>query len=190
METRTCIKERRSMRKFTEQEVSDEQLHELLEAVRWSPSWANTQCWEVVVIKDQARKEQLAAMLSEKNPATKGVVQAPLVLVICARLGVAGYEHGENAEHAYATDKGDWFMFDLGIACQNICLAAYDMGLGTVHVGHIKHKEIDQWLGLPEDVCSVEIIPVGYPAKQGKAPARKQLEDFVHFEKYGQKRSD
>ncbi|NLV21220.1 MAG: nitroreductase, partial [Syntrophomonadaceae bacterium] len=85
METRTCIKERRSMRKFTEQEVSDEQLHELLEAVRWSPSWANTQCWEVVVIKDQARKEQLAAMLSEKNPATKGVVQAPLVLVICAR---------------------------------------------------------------------------------------------------------
>ncbi|NLV21221.1 MAG: nitroreductase, partial [Syntrophomonadaceae bacterium] len=85
METRTCIKERRSMRKFTEQEVSDEQLQELLEAVRWSPSWANTQCWEVVVIKDQARKEQLAAMLSEKNPATKGVVQAPLVLVICAR---------------------------------------------------------------------------------------------------------
>lgn len=187
METRTCIKERRSMRKFTEQEVSDEQLQELLDAVRWSPSWANTQCWEVVVIKDQGRKEQLAGMLSEKNPATKGVMQAPLVLVVCAKLGVSGYEHGEGVtEHAFATDKGDWFMFDAGIACQNICLAAYDMGLGTVHVGHVKHKEIDQLLGLPEGVCSVEVIPVGYPAKEGRAPARKPLEDFVHFEKYGQ----
>jgi nitroreductase len=174
------------MRKFTEQEVSDEQLHELLEAVRWSPSWANTQCWEVVVIKDQARKEQLAGMLSEKNPSVKAVTQAPLVLVICAKLGVAGYEHGENVEHAFATDKGDWFMFDAGIASQNICLAAYDMGLGTVHVGQIKHKEVDQLLGLPEGVCSVEVIPVGYPAKEGKAPGRKPLENFVHYEKYGQ----
>lgn len=190
METRTCIKERRSMRKFTEQEVTDEQLHELLEAVRWSPSWANTQCWEVVVIKDQQRKEQLAALLSEKNPSTKAVLQASLVLLFCARLGVAGCKIGDEAtEDVYVTDKGDWFMFDLGIACQNLCLAAYDMGLGTVHVGHIKHKEINQWLGLPEDVCSVEVIPVGYPAKEGKAPARRPLEDFVHYEKFGHKRN-
>ena len=187
METRTCIKERRSIRKFTDQAISDEQLQELLEAVRWSPSWANTQCWEVVVIKDQTDKEKLSAMLSEKNPSVKAVQQASLVLVLCAKLGVAGYEHGENVEHAFATDKGDWFMFDLGIACQNICLAAYDMGLGTVHVGHMNHKEIDQWLGLPENVCSVEVIPVGYPAKEGRAPARKKLEDFVYFEKYNQK---
>lgn len=187
METRMCIKGRRSIRKFTEQTISDEQLHDLLEAIRWSPSWANTQCWEVVVIKDQANKEILAKMLSENNPTTKGVLQAPLVLVLCAKLGVSGGGHGSHdTPDKMATDKGDWFMFDVGIACQNVCLAAYDMGLGTVHVGHIKHKEIDQWLGLPEDVCSVEVIPVGYPAKEGKAPARKQLEEFVYFEKYGQ----
>lgn len=187
MDTRTCIKERRSMRKFTEQEVSDEQLRELMEAVRWSPSWANTQCWEVVVVKDQVRREQLAALLSDKNPSVKAVLQAPLVLVMCARLETAGYEHGEGAAHTLATDRGDWFMFDLGIACQNVCLAAYDMGLGTVHIGHIKHKEIDKWLGLPAGVCSVEVIPVGYPAKEGKAPGRRQIEDFIHYEKFSGK---
>lgn len=180
METRDCIKSRRSVRRFTEQVVTDEQLQELLEAVRWAPSWKNTQCWEVVVIREQANKEQLAQMLSENNPAIKGILQASLVLVLCAKKGIAGVKNGEME-----TDKGDWYMFDLAIAGQNLCLAAHDMGLGTVHVGHINHKAIDQFLELPADICAVEIIPLGYPAHESKSPPRKGMEAFVHTEKYG-----
>lgn len=181
METRECIKSRRSVRKFTDQAVSDEQLHELLEAVRWSPSWANTQCWEVVVIKEQANKEKLSQLLAENNPATKGILQAPVVFVLCAQKGRAGVKKGEMQ-----TDKGDWFMFDVGIASQNLCLAAHDMGLGTVHVGSINHRVIDQLLELPDNICSVEVIPLGYPAQEPKSPPRKELETFVHAEKFGQ----
>lgn len=181
METRDCIKSRRSVRRFTEQPVTDEMIMELLEAIRWSPSWANTQCWEIIIVKDQKGKENLTKLLAENNPAAKGLIEAPLVMILCGKKGISGVKRGEMQ-----TDKGDWFMFDLGIACQNLCLAAHDMGLGTVHIGSFDHKGVDQLLGLPEDICSVEIIPVGYPAKEPNAPPRKELASFVHAEKYGQ----
>lgn len=78
-------------------------------------------------------------------------------------------------------------MFDVGIAAQNLCLAAHDLGLGTVHVGLINHQAVDELLGLPSDVESLEIIPVGYPEKVGNAPPRKELSEFVHWDKYGNK---
>ncbi|SHH24800.1 Nitroreductase [Thermosyntropha lipolytica DSM 11003] len=180
METRECIKTRRSIRRFTDQPISDEVLIELLEAIRWAPSWANTQPWEVVVVKDQVLKEKLADCLSSNNPARKGMLEAPVVIAVCCKVGLSGYKKGEAL-----TDKGDWYMFDGGIACQNLCLAAHDLGLGTVHVGAMDHKKVDELLGLPPDVKSLELIPVGYPAQEGKAPPRKELESFVHLNRYG-----
>ncbi len=182
MDTLECIKTRRSMRKFTEEPVSDEILQELLEAVRWAPSWANTQTSEVIVVREQATKEKIAGILADKNPATKGVLQAPVILVMCAKTGIAGY-YNESA----VTDKGDWYMFDAGIASQNLCLAAHALGLGTVHVAHLDHQALDELLGLPAEVKSIEIIPLGYPGKEGKAPPRREIGEFVHSEKYGNK---
>lgn len=182
METLECILTRRSIRRFTDKPVSDEVLYKVLEAVRWAPSWANTQCWEVVVVRDDETKEKIASLLSPNNPATNGVKEAPVVLVVCGRTGLAGFKDG-----VARTDKGDWYMFDLGIACQNLCLAAHDLGLGTVHVGSLDHKALDELLGLPPDVKSVEVIPLGYPAKEGKAPPRKELREFVHLNRYGNK---
>lgn len=182
MDTMECIKSRRSIRRFTEQEISDEVLRKLLEAIRWAPSWANTQCWEIIVVKDQDIKEKLAAEVLPNNPATKGIIEAPVLIVACGKKGKAGFKKGEAQ-----TDKGDWYMFDLGIACQNLCLAAHSLGLGTVHVGSLNHKGINKVLGLPEDVESVELIPVGYPAKEGSAPPRKELNEFIFIDRYGQK---
>ncbi|MGI6412841.1 MAG: nitroreductase family protein [Syntrophomonadaceae bacterium] len=182
MQVLECIKTRRSIRRFTDQAVPDAVLKELMEAIQWAPSWANTQCREVVVVKDAAMKQQLSELLAPNNPATKGVIEAPVVLVFCARKGVAGFKKGLQT-----TNKGDWYMFDLGIAAQNLCLAAHEKGLGTVHIGNIDHEAVDKLLGLPEGVESVEIIPVGYPAAAGNAPPRKPLEEFVFAERYGQK---
>ncbi len=183
METRECIRTRRSIRRFTDQPVSEEQFKELLEAIRWSPSWANTQCWEVVAVREREAKEKLASLVIRKDsPAAQGLIEAPLVLVMCGRVGLAGFHQGQAR-----TDKGDWYMFDLGIACQNLCLAAHAMGLGTVHMGGFDHPALDDYLGLPPDVHSVEMIPVGYPAQEAASPARKELSVFVHLEKYGQR---
>lgn len=180
METRECIRARRSIRRFTDQDVPDDVLNEILEAARWAPSWSNTQCWEIIVVRDADTKQKLADLCAPNNPATKGVASAPVVLVLCGRKGVSGYKQGQ-----LDSVKGDWCMFDLGIAAQNICLAAHDLGLGTVNVAWIDNKEIDKMFELPPDVESFELIPLGYPAKEGKAPPRKELSEFVHWERYG-----
>jgi len=80
-----AIKERRSIRRFQDKAIEPEKLEQLFEAVRWAPSWGNSQCWEVVVIEAQADKEGLVELLSPKNPATRAMTQAPVVLGICGR---------------------------------------------------------------------------------------------------------
>lgn len=183
MDTLECIKTRRSIRRFTDQPIPDEVLYQILEAVKWAPSWANTQTWEIILVKDRENVEKIAALVPESNPAYKGLFQAPVIAVICAKLGLSGYKKSE-----LLTELGDWYMFDAGIAAEHLCLAAHALGLGTVHVGTIlSHKALDEILGLPEDIKSIEIIPIGYPAKEGNAPPRREISEFVHSEKYGQK---
>jgi len=172
------VKGRRSIRKYEDKEVPEELLNQVLDSVKWSPSWANTQCWEVVVVKDPATKEQLQGTLV-KNPATKAMVQAPIVLVLCGKLKSSGYYSDK-----VTTKFGDWFMFDLGIAAQSICLTAYSLGLGTVIVGLFDHNKSKEILGVPDDYELVSMIPLGYPAKDPEAPKRREISEFTHSEKF------
>ena len=173
------IKERRSIRRYQEKEVPEEALNEVLESVKWSPSWANTQCWEVIVVKDTATKEKLHETLSKTNPARKAVLQAPLDLVLCGKLKSSGYYKGE-----VTTKHGDWFMYDLGLATQNLCLAAHALGLGTVITGLFDHDKAKAILGVSEGFEVVSIIPLGYPAKGSAAPKRREISEFTHYEKF------
>jgi len=181
LEVLEAIRGRRSVRKFSPEPVSDEELRAVLEAARWAPSWANTQCWEVVVVRDRETKEALSELLvPERNPAKGAVVEAPVVLAVCGRKGVSGFYKGKPM-----TDKGDWLMFDVALAAQNMALAAHALGLGTVMVGALDHAKASELLGLPEDVELVVLMPLGRPAHEPKAPPRKPLSEFVHLERYG-----
>ena len=71
-----AIKERRSIRKYEDKMVSDDLLNQVLEAVQWAPSWANTQCWEIIVVKNSELKQQLQETMGKGNPATKAIVDA------------------------------------------------------------------------------------------------------------------
>jgi nitroreductase len=170
------VKTRRSIRKYEERDVAAEALSAILESVRWAPSWANTQCWEIVVVRDPAVKEQLQATLPPKgNPARGAVVQAPVVLALCGRLKSSGFYRDQ-----VTTKFGDWFMFDLGIACQTICLTAHALKLGTVVVGLFDHAKAASVLKVPEGCELVAMIPLGYPAKISSAPNRREVAEFIH----------
>ncbi len=180
METMECILTRRSIRHFAaDKEVPEEIIRELMEAVRWAPSWANTQTWEVVVVKNPDLKQKLSDT-TRVNRGTQAIIEASAVMVFCSRQGVSGARDG-----VYATAKGDWSMFDCALACQNFCLSAHNRGLGTVYIGRFQHQEVDTLLGLPQGIESVVMIPLGYPVKEAKAPSRKALNEFVHDEKFG-----
>lgn len=173
------IKGRRSIRRFQEKPLPDKVLDQILDAVRCSPSWANSQCWEIIVIRKKDTKEALAETLG-KNPAQKAMIQAPVVLGVVGKLKNSGYYKGEAS-----TKFGDWFMFDLGIASQSICLAAYAFGLGSVIVGALDHNKAKNVLGVDEGYELVALIPLGYPDKETKGPKRLEISEFTHEEHFG-----
>ncbi len=173
------IKERRSIRDYEEKDIPVELVNRVLDAVRWTPSWVNTQCWEVIVVKDKIIKEKLQATISKGNRAAKSIVAAPVVLAICGRLEKSGYYKDK-----VSTKFGDWYMFDLGLATQNLCLMAHYLGLGTVIVGLFDHDRAKQILNVPEGYELVVLIPMGYPAKTPSAPKRKEIEEFTHYDKF------
>lgn len=178
-ELMAVIKGRRSIRKYQDKEVSAEQLNAVLEAVQWSPSWANTQCWEVVVIQDPAVKQALQETLAKGNPATKAVVAAPVLLAMCGKLESSGYYNNQ-----VTTKFGDWFLFDLGLATQSLCLAAHNQGLGTVVVGLFDHDKAKSVLQVPAGYEVVALLPLGYPAKESSPPKRREISEFTHREKF------
>ena len=173
------IKDRRSIRRFEKRDVPDELLTKLYEAVRWAPSWANTQCWELVVVRNPETKKVLADTLTPKNPGIPAVKNAPVVAALCAKLKTSGYYKGQ-----ILTKFGDWFMYDLGLATQNLCLAAHELGLGSVIVGAFDHDKVKKILEIPHGYEVVSLIPIGYPAKIPSAPQRKKIKEFVHQERF------
>ena len=182
MEVLEAIKTRRSIRHYKPETIAEEKINVILEAARWAPSWGNTQCWRFVVVRDEVSKTRLAETLTSWNPARSAVEKAPVVIVACAELGKSGFK-----EDKPATDRGDWYMFDVALAMQNLALAAHSLGLGTIHIGAFDAQEAARVLNVPQGVVVVEMMPLGYPEREGKAPPRKELSELVFYESYGQK---
>ena len=173
-----AIKGRRSIRRFTDQALRDQEVETLLEAVRWTPSWANTQVWEVILVRDPAQRQELAETM-KMNPGARAVVEAPLVVAMAGRLNISGCAQGRPL-----TDKGDWYMFDLGLATQNLCLAAYGLGLGSVVIGFFDTARVKRILGLPEELEITVLVPVGHPARESRIPPRRRTEEFTHHDRF------
>jgi len=185
MELIEAIKTRRSIRKFKTTPVKDEDLDIILEAFRWAPSWANTQCARLIIIKDKEIISKLAETLTPTNPARSAMLEAPIVIAACAKLGRSGFKKGEPQ-----TDKGNyWFMFDTGIAMQNLVLAAHSLGLGTVYIGLFDAAKAGGILNLPEDIATVAMSPLGYPDEEPEIHKRKELSETVFYDTYGNEKS-
>jgi nitroreductase len=177
------IKERRSVRKYKKDAVPDEIIIDIIDAARAAPSWANTQVCQYIVVKDQKTKELLSdTLIPGTNPARTALIDAPVVLCLFAKRGVSGFYKGVPS-----TDKeGYWFMFDAGIAMEHIVLAAWNFGLGTVHVGNFDAKKAESVLNIPEGFSMVEITPLGYFDEIPKPPPRKKLEEIAYINSFGQ----
>jgi len=184
MEVLEAIKTRRSIRKYKLDPVDDRLLQKVLDAARWAPSWANTQCWRFVVVKDMNTKSKLADTLTATNSAMDAIRNAPIVIVACAELGKSGCHGGP-----WETDKGDWFMFDVALAMQNLVLAAHSLGLATVHVGLFDAQKAAAILEVPAGFCVVEMTPLGYPDQVRDPRPRKELPEIVFYEKWGVKQA-
>jgi nitroreductase len=176
------IEKRQSMRVYKSDPIPEDVLNRILEAFRAAPSWANTQPWELILVTEPSIKGQLQTTLSQNNPASAAIGDAPVVVCPIGITGRSGFYHGKAM-----TGRGDWVLFDLGIATEHLCLAAAAEGLGTVHVGAFDYERAGQILRLPQDRTVIELIPLGYPAYSPRKVPRKPLQEFLFKNHHGHK---
>jgi nitroreductase len=173
------IKNRRSIRRFQDKPITAETLEALFETARYAPSWGNLQCWELVVIRNPEDKKKLAGLLSAKNPATKCTETAPVLLGICGNPQKSGFYKGVQV-----TRYQHWFLYDLGIISQTLCLKAWELGLGSVIIGSFNHKAAEEVLQVPSGNELVALIALGYPDHDPPAPKRREVAEFVHYDHF------
>jgi nitroreductase len=184
-----AIKNRRSIRHYQPTSLDEAAVEQVLEAAHWAPSWGNKQCWQFIVVRQKETKTKIAETLSREyfdgerieNAAASAIKQAPVLIIVCAELGKAGC----HPDGTPATDKGDcWYMFDIGLAMQNLSLAACSLGLGTVIVGAFDAGKVAALLGVPDGFTVVAMTPLGVPDHKGQVSPRKELASALHKEKF------
>ena len=177
MELFDAIYTRRSIRVYdSDRPLSRETLEKILSAAQMAPSWKNTQTAGFIVVESAEMKEKLMEALPPYNART--VSTAPVTVVMTANKGRAGYER----DGSFTTKKEDrWEMFDGGIACQTLCLAAWGEGLGSCIMGIYDEEKLPVLLEVPEDRYVTAVVSLGYPAETPNAPQRKPLAEKVRY---------
>jgi nitroreductase len=188
MEVLEAIKTRRSIRRYKSTPVDDKTLELVMEAARWAPSWANTQCWRFIVVRDSEIRNRLAdtsidVTEGRPNRGAEAMRVTPIAIVACAERKRSGYFAREP--RGPVTDKGDWYMFDVALAMQNLVLAAHSLGLGTVYIGAFDAIKAAKILELPEGFAVVAMTPLGYPDGEPNIRPRKELSEIVFYDKFG-----
>ena len=169
MEFKDIIRKRRSVRKFTDEPISNEKLHRVLEAARLAPSASNRQAWKFVVVKDANKRKALAQ--AANNQAFVG--EAPIIIVAVALM----------PERIMSCDVPSYAV-DLAIAIEHIVLAAVDEELGTCWIGAFSQENARRILGIPDKYKVVTVMPIGYPAVETAARSRKPVEEVVCYDKF------
>jgi nitroreductase len=148
------LRQRRSIRTYTESKPSVEMIRAILESGRWAPSGLNNQPWRFVVMTDHVMEDQEGknglAPFTTYGDIMRG---APVLIVVCM---------DRNA--SYNRDKD---LVAIGACIQNMLLTAHELGLGACWLGEIlnRKKEVAAILGFAENMELMAVVTLGYPMK-------------------------
>ena len=178
MEFADVIKNRTSIRGYSEKPVEEEKLQYVLDCARRAPSWANKQCWRFIVV----RQKDTIVEVAKNSPFNRWLQTAPVIIVACA-------DPADSGTH----NDIEFYTVDVAIAVENLVLAATDVHLGTCWVGGFHEQKIKHLLEIPKRIRIIALIPLGYPVdKKGliatitktivSGEKRKSLDEIVHYE--------
>lgn len=163
---------RKSVREYTPEKVSPEQVDILIKAAMSAPTAMNKQPWSFIIVDDRSVLDSLAKVL----PYAKMLEKATTAIVVCGDTDKALL----NVEQAY------WVQ-DCSAASQNILLAAEAIGLGAVWTGVFPRQDrvepVQKILLLPDNIIPLNVIPIGYPKLQD-SPKNKYKKSNIHYNKW------
>lgn len=176
MELTTCIESRRSIRRYLDKPVDREIIKALIKAANDAPSWKNSQVSRYYVVDRPQTKEAFLPCLAEFNQ--KNVKDAPVIIVSTVIKNRSGFER----DGSYSTHLKEGFQyFDNGLQVENLCLKAFDLGLGTLIMGIYDNDAIRTFFDIPENEEVVAVIGVGYADIPPEQPMRKGMDEIVKF---------
>jgi nitroreductase len=158
------VKNRCSVRLYTDQSVEQEKLDYIFEAARFAPSACNFQPWLFIVVKDKQSRFRLKTVYDKK-----WFLEAPAIISVC-------FDRRISWKRRYEKDFGD---IDAAIAMDHLTPAAAELGLGTCWIGAFNAADARKQLKLPEYIEPVAFTPLGYPAERCPEKIRKQRAKLV-----------
>ncbi|MBC2582097.1 nitroreductase family protein [Clostridium sp. DJ247] len=199
MSVKECIMMRRSIRKYTKDEIPDELIYDLLDCARLAPSACNSQPWRFKIIKDKDIKQSL----SEISFNQKHIADAPVILICCADTkdyvvgSLSGSEELYNLDIInkdfyeminYRTDSLKNIQseklipevsFNVAMAIEHIVLRAVELGLGSCWVRIANEKKIKELFNWDENIKYVSLLALGYPAEEPKPIKKLSIEEIM-----------
>ena len=193
------IEERRSIRKFEDRPVPADILDQIIEAARLAPSGTNRQPWRFALLQESQREKIASAVVQPF------VVEAPAVFVCCLDHRAYLRSHVEDrmkelVRAEVISEEAAGYIYqrrmpeqveevrlpasayiDLGIAVQNMVIAAASLGLGSCWVRLFNQEQVQQSLALPDHMEALVLLPVGYPA-QNPPPRPRLSRDEIMIE--------
>ena len=169
-----AVATRRSIRKFTVQDIPMEILGVVLDAGRYAPCAGNIQNWKFVIIKDPENKQRVAEAAMQQM----WMAEAPVIIVVCAETEKIKQFYGVRGERLYSVQN-------CAAAVQNMLLTAHALGLAGTWIGAFDEDMLRRAVSIPKDIRPQAILPIGYPDEVVPAPVRYTLENVCYFEQYG-----
>ena len=170
MELSKVIKERFSVRKFSDKMIEDEKLNEILEAGRIAPTAVNAQPQKIYVLKSEAAIKTVRAL-------TRCAYDAPVVLMI-------GYDKNQQWKNPLQSGITSGEQ-DVSIVATHMMLKAWELGIGSCWVGYFSPKDVGEAFNIPDNIAISLLMPLGYPADDAK-PAeghikKKNMNEIVEY---------
>jgi nitroreductase len=157
------LKTRRSVRKYTSQDIKQEDLMAIIESGIWAPSGLNNQPWKFKVINDQKIKQGLKKFTKYSH-----IIESAKAL-ICVFL---------DAEQMYNRDKD---LMAVGACIENMLLKSWHLGIGSCWLGEILNQKdaVCSYLNLTKELELAAVISLGYPAAEKRSSERRNISKFL-----------
>lgn len=163
MTVKEAIRKRKSIRKFNEGLLTDEQLRTLMEAAQWAPSASNMQPYEFIMVKDDKLKAELS---------TKGSIQGFITSAAVIFVGIGDPK------------RERWYKIDIAIAMEHLALQAAELGLGSCWIGAFNEQKVKEVLKIPADKQVIALLPIGIPGEEPPARPRKSFGNLFYSNYY------
>lgn len=169
--------QRQSVRKYLDKPVEKAKIEQCIETARISPSAHNSQPWKFIVIDDPQLRTQVGECAAGMGM-NKFVPTAPVIIAVVME------KMGTLTSIASVIKDKEFSLLDLGIATNQLCLQAADLGLGTCIVGWFDEKKVKRLLGVDKKKRVPLLITLGYSDAPIRPKTRKPTEGICSWNEY------